>query len=156
MDAEKNPAPVRRFHQTASGFRWDDVSVKVYKPEGTHFRDITRQVLFEGTAESPTQMRYFEIAPGGHSTFERHEHPHAVFVLRGQGRVLVGETVAPVTAFDLVHVPPMTWHQFRAASDAPLGFVCLVPCDRDRPMRPTPDEAAALRAHPVLREFIRL
>jgi quercetin dioxygenase-like cupin family protein len=33
---------------------------------------------------------------------------------------------------DLVNVPPMTWHQFRAAADAPLGFLCLVPATRDR------------------------
>lgn len=156
MNPENDPAPLRRFRRSESGFRWDDVPVKTYKPEGTHFRDVTRQVLFEGDAGFPTQVRYFEIAPGGHSTFERHEHPHAVLILRGRGRALVGETVASVAPFDLVHVPPMTWHQFLAAPDAPLGFVCLVPCDRDRPMRPTPDEAAALRTHPALRDFIRL
>ena len=37
---------------------------------------------------------------------------------------------------DLVRVPPRTWHQFRATPTAPLGFLCLVACGRDRPERP--------------------
>jgi hypothetical protein len=38
----------------------------------------------------------------------------------------------------------MTWHQFRAAPDSPLGFLCLVAADRDRPQLPTPAEAERL------------
>ena len=151
MNEEIHPHPIRRFQASASGFRWEGVRVKAYKEEGTHFRDITRQILFEGDATFPTQVRYF-----GHSTLERHEHPHAVIIFRGRGRVLVGEAISPVTPFDLVHVPPMAWHQFRADADTPLGFLCLVPCDRDRPIRPTQEEAEALQALPTLRDFIRL
>ncbi|MDB5043268.1 MAG: Cupin 2 conserved barrel domain protein, partial [Candidatus Eremiobacteraeota bacterium] len=51
-------------------------------------------------------------------------------------------------------VPPLTWHQFRAAADAPLGFLCLVPIERDRPQLPTADELAALRANPAIAEFL--
>ena len=101
-------------------------------------------------------MRYFEIAPGGHSTFERHAHVHAVMILRGRGRVLVGDVVTAVRERDLVRVPPMHWHQFRADDDAPLGFLCLVACDRDRPQRPSDAEAAELARHPAIGPFMRL
>lgn len=148
--------PVRKFQQTGEGFRWDEVPLKAYKPEGNHFRDITRQTLFGEPEALPTQLRYFEIGPGGHSTLERHAHVHAVLILRGRGRVLVGETVHDLGAYDLVHVPPMTWHQFRADADAPLGFLCLVACDRDRPVRPTDDDLAALQARPVVADFIQV
>lgn len=125
-------------------FLWDDVAMLRYKEEGgAPFRDVTRQVLFEGD-EIPAQLRYFEVAPGGYTTLERHEHVHNVMVIRGRGECRVGDAVHPLELHDLVRVPPMTWHQFHAADDAPLGFLCLVPAQRDRPQLPTEDEQAAL------------
>src|SRR5206468_434536 len=108
-------------------------------------KDVTRQVLFEHAA-LPAQLRYFEVAPGGHTTLERHEHVHAVMVIRGRGHCVVGDRAYDIGERDLVSVPPMTWHQFHAAGDAPLGFLCLVASDCDRPQMPSPDEAAQLQA----------
>ena len=79
-----------------------------------------------------------------------------MLILRGGGRALVGEEVHDVAPFDLVYVPPMTWHQFRADGDAPLGFLCLVACDRDRPIRPGEEDLDALRDHPVIGGFLRV
>lgn len=150
-----DPMPVRAFRD-GENYSWDDVPLKEYKTEGTHFRDITRQVLFSDEHGLPSELRYFEVAPGGHSTLERHQHIHAVMILRGRGRVLVGSKIYPIAAFDLVHVQPLTWHQFRADDDSPLGFLCLVACDRDRPLRPTPEDADLLRQDPAVADFIRL
>lgn len=136
-------------------FRWDGIPVKEYKTEGTHFKDITRQVLFEDP-NLACQLRYFEIEPGGYSTLERHQHIHAVMILRGQGHALVGTTVMPVDTFDLIHIPPMTWHQFQATGDTPLGFLCLVNCDRDRPILPTEQDLQTLRQHPDVAAFIKV
>jgi quercetin dioxygenase-like cupin family protein len=136
------------------GFRWDGVEVLRYKEEGAApFRDVTRQVLFD-EAPAGTQWRYFEVAPGGHSTLERHEHTHAVLVLRGRGRVLVGDEVHAIDTHDLVEIGPMTWHQFRADPDEPLGFLCLVASDRDRPQLPDDEQLAGLRANPVVADFL--
>lgn len=155
--AAPDVAHVRPFRESDDGaFGWEGVGVHAYKPVGTHFRDITRQVLFDGETAPGVELRYFEVAPGGHSTFERHEHVHAVLILRGRGRVLVGDRVTEIGERDLVRVPPMHWHQFHAADDAPLGFLCLVACDRDRPQRPTDDDAAALATDPVVGPFMRL
>ena len=134
--------PLVRRHN--GGFRWDAVDVLAYKQDGAApFRDVTRQVLFDN-AELPAQLRYFEVAPGGWTTLERHQHVHAVMVIRGKGECLVGERAHEIAIHDLVNVPPMTWHQFRATGDEPLGFLCLVARDRDRPQLPTPAEAATL------------
>lgn len=137
---------VRRFAPDAAGaFRWHGVDVLRYKDEGTApFRDITRQVLF-APADQASELRYFEIAPGGHSTLERHAHTHAVLILRGRGTVQLGDEVHAIEEHDLVTVDPMTWHQFRAAADCALGFLCLVSKERDRPQLPTSDEAARLQ-----------
>ncbi len=145
--------PVLRFQKN---FRWDDIPVKDYKPEGDHFRDITRQVLFGAETGLEAELRYFEINPDGHSTLEKHDHTHAVIIQRGEGRVLVGSEIFDVRPFDIVRVPPMTWHQFRAAPASPLGFLCLVNAARDRPVRPTDEELRALRSVPAVAEFIRV
>lgn len=147
---------VRKSQRTADGLRWGGVELKNYKEEGTHFKAITRQNLFTDEDDQPCELRYFEIQPGGHSTFEKHVHTHSIIVLFGRGRAVVGETVASIEAFDLVQVPSLTWHQLQAAEGEALGFVCQVPCDRDRPTRPTNEEREELLAHPAIGEVIRL
>ena len=141
--------------QTARDFTWEGVDVHPYKEDGgTHFRSITRQTLFRGADALPTELRYFEIGPGGHSTLERHDHLHVVMVIRGGGTVLVGEEIRPIALHDVVHVPTLTWHQFQAAHGDHLGFVCLVASDRDRPYRPMPEDLAAMPEH--VRAFVKV
>lgn len=144
--------PVRR----ARGFRWEDVEPLAYKPEGDRFRDVTRQLLFGPDTGLGCELRYFEVEPGGHSTLEKHAHVHAVVILRGRGRVLVGDRVWDVEPRDLVHVPSNTLHQFRPSADEPLGFLCMVDAERDRPEPPSPRELEALRAAPDTAGFFRI
>jgi len=140
--------------QRAAGL-WDEVPVLAYKQEGAApFSDVTRQVLYEHAALG-CQLRYFEVAPGGHSTLERHEHVHAVMVLKGRGRALVGGQVFAVELHDLVEVPALAWHQFRADTDEPLGFLCMVNAVRDRPQLPDAETMGELCADPAVAAFIR-
>lgn len=143
----------RRFRPE---FRWDSVDVLRYKESGSHFRGVTRQVLFDAPHDLPAQLRYFEVGPGGHTTLERHEHAHAVVIVRGRGDVLVGRAIFDVAPFDLIEVPPKTWHQLRAGTHEPLGFLCLVSSERDRPERPSDRDLAELRADADVAAFIRL
>ena len=125
-----------------------------YKQEGSApFRDVTRQVLFADAAHG-AELRYFEVAPGGWSTLERHVHTHAVMILRGRGSCLLGTSVHALAERDLVEVPPMTWHQFRAGADGPMGFLCMVNAKRDKPQLPTAEELAALKADPAVAAFL--
>ena len=147
-------SPVRRFVAADDGFRWAEVELKRYKEEGgAPFRDVTRQTLFH-RPDMRGELRYFEVAAGGHSTLERHEHAHAVMILRGGGDALIGANVHPVRAFDLVTVPPSTWHQFRAAAEGPLGFLCMVDAERDKPELPDARELERLRASPAAAAFL--
>ena len=152
---QRESAYTRSFRQDEDAYGWDDVEVLAYKEEGSApFRTVTRQVLFE-EAEHGCQLRYFEVAPGGHTTLERHQHVHAVLVLRGRGTVLIGDEVREIGEHDLCSVPPLRWHQFRAADDAPLGFLCLVSSERDRPQLPSDDDLAELRKNPAIAGIIR-
>ena len=136
-------------------FRWDGIEVKPYKDEGAHFSGITRQVLFAGGDGLGCELRYFEVAPGGWSSLERHHHAHAVMIVRGSARVLVGDRVIEARTHDLVRVPPLTWHQFQAPDEEPLGFLCMVDCERDVPERPDPAALALLRQDPAVAAFIK-
>ena len=137
------------------GYRWAGVDLLGYKADGSApFKDVTRQLLFR-TDELGCELRYFEVAADGHSTLERHEHAHAVMILRGRGACLVGGEVRSVGVHDLVHIPPMSWHQFRADATEPLGFLCMVNVHRDRPQLPTEVDLAELRSNPVIGAFIR-
>ena len=156
MKTAPDLAVPRSFSDAAQGYRWSEVDVLAYKAEGSApFKDVTRQVLFD-EPEMGCQWRYFEVAAGGHTTLERHEHVHAVMILRGSGTAIVGTRVSAFGPYDLFRVPPMTWHQFRAADDEPMGFLCLVRSERDRPQLPSPAEVAELQADPEVARTIRL
>jgi quercetin dioxygenase-like cupin family protein len=149
MDIEQK-TPFRAFHD----YRWDEVTCLPYKEEGAApFKAISRQVLF-AEATLGCELRYFEMAAGGYSTLERHEHMHAVMILRGSGHCLVGDEVRQVEPFDLVTIPAWTWHQFRATSTEPLGFLCMVDATRDRPQLPSEAELAELKGKPEVAEFL--
>ena len=144
----------KRFRAFLEGFRWRDVERMPYKEEGSApFKAISRQVLFADPALG-CELRYFEMEAGGFSTLERHEHVHAIMILRGRGQCLVGREVRAIEPHDLVSIPPMTWHQFRATLDEPLGFLCMVNAERDRPRLPTEDDLAALKADPAVAAFL--
>lgn len=142
----------------AEGYSWPEVDVREYKSDGTHFRDITRRTLLgEGKDEQALSFitRYFEIQPGGYSTLERHHHPHSVVIIRGEGEVILGDRVERLAVNDCVYVAPMTFHQFHATGDEPLGFLCIVDRERDRPQLPGKEDLEALGAVEAVRRRLR-
>jgi mannose-6-phosphate isomerase-like protein (cupin superfamily) len=153
MDKMTGERPIHR--KARSDYRWDGVEQLPYKEDGRAlFKQITRQVLFSDP-EMHGELRYFEVAPGGFSTLERHQHMHAVLILRGRGHCLVGSEVRPLNTNDLVTVPPLTWHQFRATMGEPLGFLCMVNAERDKPQLPTAEDVARLQTDPAIAAFLR-
>lgn len=135
-------------------YRWQGVDLRAYKDEASApFRSVTRQVL-ASAPDLKGELRYFEVAPGGWTTLERHAHVHAVTILRGAGRALVGHEVVEIGSLDLVTVPAWAWHQFRAGADQPLGFLCMVDATRDRPQLPSAEERAELEAVPDIALFL--
>ena len=150
MDIDQPP----NFRPALDAFRWDGVAHQPYKQDGSApFKDISRQVLFH-EAELGCELRYFEMDADGYSTLERHEHAHAVMILRGHGQCMVGTEVRAVKPRDLVTIPAWTWHQFRATDGESLGFLCMVNVQRDRPVLPTADDLAQMRQDPIVARFL--
>ena len=150
MDIDQPP----NFRPALDAFRWDGVAHQPYKQDGSApFKDISRQVLVHEAALG-CELRYFEMEANGYSTLERHEHAHAVMILRGHGQCMVGTEVRAVKPRDLVTIPAWTWHQFRATDGEPLGFLCMVNVQRDRPVLPTADDLAQMRQDPIVARFL--
>jgi quercetin dioxygenase-like cupin family protein len=143
------------YHK-CSNFDWDEIPVLKYKEDGTHFKDIIRKTFFEGSSGLGAEFRYFEIASGGHSTLEYHDHIHLVMIIRGSGRALVGDKIFECRPFDFIQIEPQTWHQFQANENEPFGFLCIVNTDRDRPHRPDELELEVLRSEPEVAAFIKV
>ena len=142
MDNEQPP----NFRPSHNEFLWAGVAHLPYKQDGeAPFKDISRQTLFHDDTLA-CELRYFEMAPGGHSTLERHGHVHAVMILRGRGQCMVGDEVRDVKQFDLVTIPACAWHQFRANAGEPFGFLCMVNATREATPPAPADPPSAISA----------
>ena len=102
---------IRKFD--SENFKWDGVDTLVYKQDGSPFKDVTRQVLYDGAYDIPCQFRYFECLPGGYSTLEYHEHTHMVMIGRGKGQLLLGDEIYDVAQGDFIEIPGNTIHLYR-------------------------------------------
>ena len=70
-------------------FRWQGIKAEKYKLTGGDWTDIARHILIGNCGETAKfHVRYFEIAPGGCSSFERHKHEHVVICVRGKAKLL--------------------------------------------------------------------
>jgi quercetin dioxygenase-like cupin family protein len=123
----------------SGGEGWSAIRPQAYKDDAATFCEVTRRVLLGRLAgdDLAFELRYFEVAPGGWTSLERHRHPHAVVVLVGRGEVRLGtgshSERHPIAPFDAVYVAPGDVHQFVAAGDEKLGLLCVVDHERDRP-----------------------
>lgn len=118
------------------GFTWQGVPLEAYKETTEAWRGVTRRELSGRRGESQAfHVRYFEIAPGGYSTLEKHAHEHVVIPVRGGGEVQFGCFIHRVGFGDVVYIAPNDPHQFRNPEDAtePFGFLCIVNAERDAP-----------------------
>jgi ribulose-bisphosphate carboxylase large chain len=72
-------------------FQWERVPQEMYKMDGASFKNCSRIELIGKRGESPVfHVRYFEVAPGGWTTLEHHQHEHVVVALRGEGEIQLG------------------------------------------------------------------
>lgn len=137
---------------------WANIEPRRYRREDegfARFRRVTRHTLLGarpggGDSGLGFELRYFEVAPGGYSSLERHAHGHAVVIVKGSGVVRLGEAREPVSALDVVYVAPHDVHRFSADAGEALGFLCVVDRARDRPVvveeaGPAPPDASGRR-----------
>ena len=138
-DREEPPAePV--FLPFRPEFEWDGRESSPYKTAAADadippFRGVRRVELVGRFGETTrTDLRYFEVEAGGHTSRERHVHPHIIIGARGEGRLVTGNREVVVKPNDVAYLPPLETHQLRNETEEPFGFFCIVDHDRDRPL----------------------
>ena len=124
------------------GFEWAGRPSSAYKDA----RDLGQDLAFKGVRRvelvgkfgegSGTDLRYFEIEPGGYSSLEKHLHTHVVIGARGRGVLVLGTRRETLSPMDVACIGPLEAHQLRNESSEPFGFFCIVAHERDRPAAP--------------------
>lgn len=114
-------------HRRADG-GWEGVTPRRY-PAGAERHTLIGAE--EGAGE--VELRYFRIPAGASSARERHAHEHAILVLEGRARVLLGDREHDAGPGDAVFVASDEEHRLTAVGDAPLGFLCTALVRRGRP-----------------------
>ena len=144
------PRPAsRRFDQQSRrlaflpDFSWDGRTAVRYKADDQlPFRDVTRHELIGRNGEKTSfDLRYFEIAPGGFSSLEKHLHTHTIIGVRGNGVLRITKAngdpeTLPILPHDVAYVAPLAVHQLHNQGSEPFGFFCVVDHDRDVPQSP--------------------
>ena len=122
------------------GFEWVGRESSPYRTaesgsDAARFRGV-RRVELVGRFGEPTRsdLRYFEVEAGGHTSRERHVHAHIIIGARGEGRLVTGSREVVLKRQDVAFVPPLQTHQLRNETAEPFGFFCIVDHHRDRPL----------------------
>jgi quercetin dioxygenase-like cupin family protein len=116
-----------------TGQGWEGVEKTEYKDEPGIWMKVSREALFE-SPHAAFHSRCFRIAPGGCTSYEKHEHEHFVLVLSGHGRARLGDESSRIGPRDIIAVAPWQPHQFLADEDEGLDILCVVNAVRDRPV----------------------
>ena|GEM_PF-167079 len=153
---EHYPPRPSELYAFRENFTWDGIEVRRYKPQEGGWEGIVRQVITGWGHETSFHVRYFEIAPGGYSSLEKHGHAHVVITIRGHADVVVGDRRVRVKPFDVLYLKPWEPHQFVNTSGEPYGFLCVVDGERDRPRDLDPGELERIMANPDLAPIVKV
>jgi len=86
-----------------------------------------RWLITEKDGAPNFSMRVIEVQPGGYSPFHNHPWEHEVFILHGEGALLLEDETTPISQGDVIFIPPGEHHQFKNTSNGMLEFICLIP-----------------------------
>jgi len=78
-------------------------------------------------------LRSIEVTPGGNTPRHSHDYEHEVYVVSGNGEVLLDGERHPIKGGDVIYVPANEEHQFTVdgGSSESLRFLCVVPVEQN-------------------------
>jgi quercetin dioxygenase-like cupin family protein len=91
-------------------------------------KDVKIKWLINKKDGAPTfLMRHFTVKAGGFTPYHSHNWEHEVYILGGSGTVRYETREEKIASGDAILIPPNAKHQFRAGSNEPLQFLCMIP-----------------------------
>jgi quercetin dioxygenase-like cupin family protein len=88
---------------------------------------VTRRMLISPEEGPHFAMRAFRIEAGGGMPMHTNQVEHEQYVLRGRGRVVIGDEVSEVSEGAIVFIPANVPHSYTPIGDEAFEFLCLVP-----------------------------
>lgn len=113
--------------------KWLGIKSIPYKEKSGNWAFIERFPLIKSSTIK-FEVRYFEIAPGGYSSLEYHNHAHVVICVRGKGKLRTGKKTSILKYLDIAYIAPNEIHQLSNPFKEPFGFFCIVNSKRDKPV----------------------
>lgn len=105
----------------------DEILSAIVEMEGA--KDVKMKILIGPKDESENIiMRYFTIAPGGHTPFHQHNYEHVVKIENNRGVVVDENGVEnEVMKGQSLFVKPDEMHQFKNPFRENFEFICIIP-----------------------------
>ena len=72
-------------------------------------------------------LRVFRVKSGGFTPRHQHDWEHVNYVIKGRGRLRIGEELFDLEEKDFAFVPPNAEHQFENPYSEDFEFICIVP-----------------------------
>ena len=88
---------------------------------------VTKKVLISLEEAPNFAMRCFSFQPGGKMPSHTNRVEHEQFVLRGRGKIGIGDEVFEVQKGDVVFIPAEVPHWYVNIGEEPFEFLCVVP-----------------------------
>jgi quercetin dioxygenase-like cupin family protein len=95
-------------------FEWEGIEIEPYQGGGASEGSCRHVIIGPTDGAHNFAMRYFEIPPGGQSSFEDHLHDQGVMIMKGRARVLLGWEIHEVGPGDVIYIPQQEQHQFES------------------------------------------
>jgi len=106
-------------------FKYDDINLQEITMDGvdkmTGINLIGREQGWDGS-----MLRVFRLAPGGHTPKHSHNWEHVNYVIKGKGKLTLGDKVYDLNPKDLAFVPTNQVHQFENPYDEDFEFICII------------------------------
>lgn len=110
----------------AKAVHYTEIVERPVEMEGV--KDVTIRWLISEEDDAPNfYMRMFTVQPGGYTPYHSHPYEHEVFVLEGEGIVVIDNKEHRMKGGYVIAVPPDVKHQFKNTGNGILRFLCLIP-----------------------------
>jgi quercetin dioxygenase-like cupin family protein len=94
---------------------------------GEGIRDVGKRILLGPKDGFSGYLRQFSLAPDGHTPFHSHDWYHAVYVLEGEGKLVLENEERDLHRGSVVFVEAQRKHNFVNTGASEMRFLCLVP-----------------------------